>query len=333
MATLNSIDCSAILRNVGTGNCGFLPDVIMGAIFIPRGMTFNAEQIADWRNTLITLANADDKSQRIYPIGPFSDFTDNSEDTVYETTGYGDEAFVREGQYRWLFRLGKANMCLHSALATFINKEGQFDLLLWDKTNAVLGTTVQDANGRDVLGGFTLGSIGRPKMNMATGSTKAQSWIRVTLVDESQFNATPGIVVESDSPFNMTATLKGLIDIKLGDVTPVGAGAGSKSITLVAGCGSQNLAEMFPTELADFNLYTATNVATGLVIPVTAATINGGIVTLTLNAASPNYPSGTGKIRIGMVEPSELADAGLEDPDGTRYEAGTVVVTAASPTT
>lgn len=333
MATLNSIDCSSVIRNVGTGDCGFMPGVIMGIIFIPRGMTFNAAQIADWRNTLVTFTNSDDKSQRIYPIGPFSDFTDNSEDTVYETQGYGDEDFVREGQYRWLFRLAKPSICLHTALSTFINKQDQFDALLWDKSNATIGTTKQDADGRDVLGGFDLGSINRPKMNMATGSTNAQSWVRITLTDESQFNATPGIVIESDSPFNMTSTLQGLIDIKLGNVTPVGAGAGSKSITLIAGCGSQNLAEMFATELADFNLYTATNVATGLNIPITAATINGGIVTLTLNAASPNYPAGSGTIRIGMVAPSELADAGLETPGGIRYEAGTVVVTAASPTT
>lgn len=334
MATLNTIDCSSILRNVGTVGCGFLPDVIRGGIFIPKGMTLNAAQIADLRNTLVTLANTDDQTQRIYPFGPFSDFTDNSEDTVYETTGYGDELFVREGQYRWQFRFKDANMCQHTALGTFTNRQDSFDLLLWDKTNAILGTTKQDAEGNDVLGGFALSSINRLKMVLNSGSAVAQSWIRVTLADESEFNSRPGIVIESDAPFSLDSTLKGLIDVKLTNVTPVGAGAGVKSIVAMAGCGGQNFGQLYATELADFNLYTATNVATGASIPVTAATVTPeGVIQLTLNSASPDYPAGTGKIRIGMVAPSALAAEDIETPDGARYEAGTVIVTAASPTT
>lgn len=334
MATLNSIDCSSVLRNVGGVSCGFMPDVIMGVIFIPKGMTFNAAQIADWRNTLVSLANSDNPSQRIFPIGPFTDFTDNSEDTVRETTGYGDELFVREGQYRWQMRLAKANMCLHTALSTFINKEDSFDMLLWDKTSAVIGTTKQDEFGRDVLGGFALASLERPKLTLPTGSTKAQSWIRVTLQDESELNARPGIVIEYDSPFNMTSALKGLIDVKLSDVTPPSAGAGVKHIAAMAGCGAQNLAELFETELADFSLFTATNVATNAPIAITAATVANGVIELALDTLDPNYPSsGTGKIRIGMVAPSVLAAADIETPEGSRYEAIPVMVTAATPTT
>lgn len=329
MATLNGLSCGSSILNTGIVSCTFDLKEVIGSILIPKGKTYTKEEIATWQASLIADANADAKKERIYPIGRFEAITDNSEDAVSETLGYGGQYFLRDGQYRFQFRVLNGSKCFHTQLRSFTGQENKFDILFVDKQQAVMGTIVIDkTTGEPTLGGYTLSQIYVPKVKFPDGSAGAMYLINFILADESQLNDRFGFVKEETEPFDVLKEVLGMLDISLQNLTPSGATAGTKTIALLSGCGSQSLVDLFATELAAPSLWKVTNAATGGDITVTSVTAAASGFILVLDTSDTDYPTGTQQLSITLVTPSALAAADVVSPEGNKFEAQTIKIAA-----
>lgn len=329
MATINGLSCGSSILNTGVPACTFDPKEIIGAILIPKGKRFTASDVDNFKSTLISLANADDKKTRIYPIGRFEAITDNSEDVVSQTLGYGSEYSIRDGQYRVQFQVVNGSKCFHTQLRSFKGQENRFDVLFIDKQQAIMGTIVIDStSGEPTLGGYDLSQIYVPKMKFADGSNMAMYEIKFSLTDEAQLNDRFGFVLESDEPFDVLKEVLGILDVNLQNLTPSGATAGEKTIATMSGCGGQSLVDLFATELASPSLWVVKNASTGGDVTVTAVTAVAAGFKLTLDTSDTDYPTGTQKLSIALAAPSVLSAADVVSPEGNTFESQTIKIPA-----
>jgi len=329
MATINGLNCGSNILNTGIPACTFDPKEFIGAILVPKGKRFTASEVADWQNTLQTLANADDKKTRIYPIGRFVAVTDNSEDVVNETLGYGDEFAIRDGRYKWTFRVKNGSKCFHTQLRSFKGQENKFDVLFIDKQQAVMGTIIIDqTTGEPTLGGYDLSQIYVPKAKIADGSNSAMYEINFNLADEGQFNDRFGFVLETDQPFDVLKSVLGMLDVSIQNLTPSGAPAGTKTLALLSGCGSAALVDLFATELSSPSLWVVKNASTGAAITITSVTPSSVGFVLVLSTSDPDYPTGGQQLAISLAAPSVLATADVISPEGNKFESQTIKIAA-----
>lgn len=320
MAELNVITCvqsGAGASNTGVGSCTFDPKEIIGALLVPKGLSLSNSEVVDLKETLISLANEDDRSKRVFPIGTFVELEDGSEDEQTEEFGYGVSKVTREGTYILSFRFTNGGKCLHSKLRAFNGAEDSYDVIFVDRQQALLGTMVEK-DGEPALGGYALEELYVPKMTFSDGSASTGYWIRFTLADVAEVNDRFGFVLPAPQDvFNVIRTVRGMIDIVLRAGT-TSLSTGEVTVTALANCGSTNIAELFGQELNDTSLWIVT--APLGVVAITSVSVIDGKFELVLDTSDSNYPSANDVISIKLDEPSSLETAGLVSPEGSLFE-------------
>lgn len=313
MALLNTIACATDVKNTGFGTCVVDPKKIVGAIEIPRGKVFTPAELADFPATIKALIAAASKTDRAFPVGGFQAVTDNSEEPVFQTLGYGTPAPVRDGNYVWIFQYLKGGICLSNALRSR-NGGAAGDFLFYDDQGLIIGTRVETSTA----GTFGLGGVpvdvfyAYPwKVNDGTNVTS----YRVQFVFQP-FYINEGLGFIKEPGFN-PATLMGLQNINL--VQQGASAAGVSQIKALTGCAQTNLFSQFQTELTSAALWKAYNLLNGNEIAITSVTANVGLeaFTVTLDTADPDYPaSATDKVRIQLVDTAALAAADIVGYEG-----------------
>ncbi len=101
-------------------------------------------------------------------------------------------------------------------------------------------------------------------------------------------------------------------NVGLTNVTPGGASVGVFTFALSGGCGTDNLAKLYPVIMANVARYTFKNTATQAAITITSVALNatGDAFVFTLNTADPDYPTPPATIDFNLVAVSTLATAG-----------------------
>jgi hypothetical protein len=252
MEGINKIFCGSDVKNTGVCECFFNPDLLEGAIAVPRSLVLTEEQLSDANiaATMQSLIQAASKNQRIYPWAQFVTFTDSTEDDTVQTFGYGGTRRVREGNYNWFFQFTDGGVNLSNALRSFNGLTGKYRFLFLDfGQNTIIGTSRRDADGNWGLGGIPMQDFKTRSWRPADGTN--------TTVYGTDFSFKPSYINENIA-FKKVSTdslllseLVGLEDIKLIIAEVDGD---TLTVTAESDCGSTDMYDDYADE---FNTATA----------------------------------------------------------------------------
>lgn len=299
----NQLVCYNEYGNTGRPFCEEDLGPIYGGIFAPKRRVFTRDEIADIEQTLNDGAIEDLASQRLFFVGPYDDLSPSGTDPVKETFNLsGRVRRVRRGTIGRDLTVATGGWWMNTAHMNALDgKPGQYSLLEIYKSDSgfkIVGTTKDDANGRDGLGGFDLSDLTVGDYTAGNGQTGDKWIVSYQLADESQWNKRHATV---DIDFNPLESIQGLQTVEIENVTPLSAGTASH-IRLVLSAGGVNLKDVYGAALAQTGVYDIIDVATGnpvVVSAVSAATDDYYDLTLT---------SGTGKtVIVRGKAPSVLA--------------------------
>lgn len=311
MAELNKLNCGTSKANTGYGDCVLNFGKIIGAIEVPFDLVLTQTELSDLQKTLIDLIQADSKGKRIYPFPTFEAITDNSQDPTLQSLGYGSQQVVKDGNYNWVFQYINGALCVSNKLRTHSNSYGKF--LFFDDKNVLFGTTGYTNTGIKGISGITM-DVFYPFPWKANDGTNVTSFRVLFDFKSPQVNEYLAYV---QADFNLT-TLMGLENAILSVLS--GPTTGVVQIGVSTGCSQENLYDELGADLAVSNLWAAYNDATGVAIPITSVAVNNGLkgYTVTLDTADPAYVAvtATGKIRLELVGPTELAAADITGFEG-----------------
>lgn len=297
MEGFNKIFCGQDAKNTGICDCFFDPKLIVGAILVPRNKVFTEDELLDAnvQATLEALIEAT-KKNRIFPIQGFVAITDNSEEPVEQTYGYGTIEPVRDGNYNWVFGFRKGGINLSNALRTFNGQTSKYAVIFIESQNHLLGTTRKDVNGDNGLAGIPLEVLFTYPWKANDGSNLASY--------RTKFNFLPIYINENIAFKKVSVTsyvlqeLVGLADIELSLLDGSGT---ALTIGADTDCGSTNLYDLYADEFENEEAWEAED-ADGAAIVVNSATKNEDLKGWDLEFASAPAV-------VRMAAPATLADA------------------------
>lgn len=309
MATLNQVVCQSVLRNTGYGSCVLDIGRMKGAFRVPKGKIFLEGELANLQVALTEGTLAASKSQRIFPLHGFETATDNSEDTVYQTMGYGKQVPVRDGNYRWTFQYLDGGMCLSMALRSF-NFQAS-DWLFYDDKFQLFGWRKSENGVNYGIAGVPL-TFHANKFKVHDGANVTQYTVYFD-IDSYYLNDALGFV-KADFPLSDIVGLQNIVLRQTGVSV-----AGVSQIQALTSCDYSNLYDLYSTQLASASLWTATNAVTGNAITITsvAANPNSQAFTITLSTSDTDYPAtASGQVIINLVNPTLLDQANVTGFEG-----------------
>lgn len=297
MEGFNKIFCGQDAKNTGICDCFFDPKLIVGAILVPRNKVFTQEELLD-ANVQATFEALieETKKNRIFPVQGFVAITDNSEEPVEQTYGYGTIEPVRDGNYNWVFGFRKGGINLSNALRTYNGQTSKYAVIFIESQNHLLGTTRKDINGDNGLAGIPLEVLFTYPWKANDGSNLASYRIK--------FNFLPIYINENIAFKKVSVTsyvlqeLVGLADIELGLLDGSGT---ALTIGAETDCGSTNLYDLYADEFANEEAWEAED-EDGASIAVTSAVKNDDLKGWDLVFASAPAV-------VRMAPPATLADA------------------------
>lgn len=308
---LNQFSCLDAFGNTGISKCSLIPKHMVGLFIVPLSFVItpaNAQTPATLQAFLEAAAQSPVKSERIFPVHNFEGFTDNSEDTVTETTGYGTPIPLRDGNYSWQFRFIQGGLCLLKQLQKFNGQS--VAVLLYDADGVLYGYSTTAG-----LKGVPLAAFFAPKWT-GTDSTTVANFLLTISMAARYLNKFLGFYKNDD--FN-PGEIIGLQDV---NIEPTGTQTVTVlNVLALAGCGGENIYELFSTELASGPLWEVRNAATGALLTITSVVANPATqgFTITLSAARP------GAVTVNLAPVDDLSGAGI-----TGFEGAQAYIPAAS---
>lgn len=291
---LNQFNCIEAFGNTGIGRCALIPSYIVGMIIVPNNFLITEANSVNLQTFMDDAAKNPSKPNRIFPIHNFVGLTDNSEDVVTESLGYGYTVPIRDGNYSWTFRFIQGGVCLLKALQSY--NGSNVTVLFYDSNGVVYGRNT--ANG---LMGVPLISFFAGKWTLTDSTTVATFAVTVTF-EPKYLNQDLGFI--KDEAFTASDVI-GLQDV---NINAVGAQTATiLSVSATAACGGENLFDLYSDELADGALWDVRNGSTGAALTVTSVAANAvnKTFTITLSAARTNATI------VGLAGTDVLEAAGI----------------------
>lgn len=320
MANVTYTNCYSVTPNTGIAKCNVDPGLLQGFIMIPKGTRYTAAQLPTLVQILSDAALKNGALTRVYPIGPFVNVTDNSTDTVTESTDYGYAEIVRDGTYSWMGRTAYGGTCLYRALRKFQGKQDMFDFIGVFKNQLLLTYAPNLTTGAPEYKGIAPSLIRVPNFKIAVGNTATQYWFEIQVFDAGQISDNFAFVQTDTSPLS---NITGISNVDIQNSATFNASpAGSIDVLPVVECDASSLVTAYGSTWNNALLWTATNDATGAPITITGVSIVNGKYRIQTDTTDPDYPAVNGKIRLTAAGPSVLYAAGI-----IGYETNTVIVT------
>jgi hypothetical protein len=308
---LNNFPCALLGSNTGFGTCVVDFKNITDAFIVPAGTSFSQTETltpAAFLTALIAATSAV-KASRLYPIHNLAEINDGSEGPVTEKLGYGAELNVRDGSFKWGFRILKGGFCLSKALRAF--NDMNVDVFFVDADGLVIGQRNVASDGTVTFGGIPQYQVYQAPLKINDGSKNT--------IYMQNFSF-PGNVFDSFGGVQLTpvdvAMVVGLQPIYLYGATR------STNVSVVKGtigCVGDDLGTTLGATLADVDLWTVTDAVTGntyaTITSVSYSTTNK-TYTITVPTADPAYNAGNPVIL-------SLAAASVLDAAGLHYESNT----------
>lgn len=252
---LNYFPCALLGANTGVGSCYLDIKNVVGAIVVPSGTQFTAANTLTPAAFITALAAATVavKASRAYPIHAFGEIKDGSEAAVSEKLGYGVELIVRDGTYKWAFRILKGGFCLSKALRQFNSMN--VDVFFVDATGLIFGQRVVSSTGTVSFGGVPQYQIYQEPFKLNDGSKNTIYMQNFSFPGNSFDNL--GAVQLQESDFENVLGLQNITFTSATRSTNVSTVKG------VAGCIGADLGATFGSGLAVAALWTYQDAVTG----------------------------------------------------------------------
>lgn len=311
MANLNNIVCISG-GNTGKPDCGFNPKNVVMAFLTHKSKTFADADLApaSLEATLQAAIVASGKD-RIYPVQPFAQFDDKSEEAKMATHGYGDKEFTGDGKYHWQFRILKGSVCYQKNLRKH-NYRSDLRAIFVDREWNVFGTLTSEGE----LAGMKLSDFFADKVKLSNGSDPSIYTVDFVLTDPTELMDAPAFV---KATFNVLDSCQGILDVTL---TAGTLASGSIKVTAAKTIGGKSMYDDYADELAAAGAWVLTKAAAPVTISGVAkdAAIEGWTVTFT----------GTGVHKLTMADPATLASLGVGGAPDAYYESDILTVTVPS---
>lgn len=309
MAILNQTSCQTQRGNTGLGKCNFNPDLIKFILAVPKGTTWDADDLADIQSVIAAGLIADAYSSRFHLFGPFEAIEDQSEDRQVQTLGYGTRITTRDEQYSWMFQVLDGYMCGHKNALKFKYSQGGYDYIFIDNSNNYMCTFTSDATtGATLTKGITFTEFYVPNWKPKDGTNENVFRIGITVANAKQMNEN---LVNFNTDFYI-GDLPRIQDVELQSISAL-TGTGEVNIAISGGCGGNNLVEDYLTALVTSGNFTVQNAATGGAITVTSWAVAGTspnrYAALNMDSADTDYPSSGGQVVVDLAAPSVLIAA------------------------
>lgn len=260
MEGLNKIFCGSDTKNTGICECFFDPKLITGAALVPLSRVFTSTELLD-ANIQATFEAAvlAASAARIQPFGPFETLTDNTEDPVRQTFGYGTVKTVREGRYNWAFQFLNGGLNLSNALRTYNGLIGKYGVILFESQNTVIGTSRKDANGDWGLAPIRLSDLYQRPWRPSDG-TNVTNYTWEISFDPVYINEKIAFKKVSFDSY-LLAELVALEDVKLNWIDEGTEGGAEVTVGAETDCGSTNFYDLYDDELAQVGAWIVKNSA------------------------------------------------------------------------
>lgn len=302
---LNNFPCALLGANTGFGSCTLDFKNIVAAAIVPAGTTFTQANTLTPTAFLTALAAATVavKSARLFPIHAFGEIKDGSESAVEEKLGYGASLNVRDGAFKWGFRILRGGFCLSKSLRAFNNMA--VDVFFIDSTGLVIGQKIVSSAGVVSFGGVPQYQAYQEPLKINDGS-KNTIYMQDFSFPGNVFDNFGGVQLGSGD-FD---TIQGLQGVALY--------SGGARVTVASkvkgyfGCGGADLGSTYGTTLNVTNLWAVQDSVSGNTIAVTGVTYSASTFTytVTVDVSDPNYVAGNPVI-ISLAAASVLDAAGL----------------------
>jgi len=307
MSILNLLNCQTGYGNTGVPDCFVDLKKIKYLILTPSNFKLSAAQLATEALTKAALqaATIAAPSSRIFPIGPFVDIADNSEETQFETTGYGDRFPIRDGDYNWKLHYKTGAMCLMRELRKLNGRDWKGYIV--DVEDQLFGQSIGGELYPIDLNYYA------EKMNTPTGDTSSKYMIDVNIPNPEQLADSFGFVKLS---FPFGTQIKGILNVQLEVLSATTAGVNVKA---VLGCSKTDLYDTYDDDLADTDLWVIGSGATVTAVTKQTAT-KSWLVAAVLSGADT----------VSLATPAVLATEGVGAAPGNGLESNVVSFDAGS---
>jgi hypothetical protein len=313
---LNNFPCALLGGNTGFGSCTIDFKTIVGAIIAPTGLSYSAAQTATSAAFIAALNTATSavSALRAFPIHSFAEIKDNSEAAVTEKLGYGAELTVRDGSFRWGFRILRGGFCLSKALRQFNNMN--VDVFFVDASGLVIGQKNVSATGVISFGGIQQYQAYQEPLKVPDGS-KGSIYMQNFSFPGNVFDTFGGVQLGAND-------FAGILGLQTVVLASGGARVANVSLAIAAfSCGGGDLGAIYPTQLNVPALWRIQDSVTGNFYNVgsgitsVAYSALTGIFTITANAADPAY--NVGNPVIISLAPASILDAATLHIEGTSF--------------
>lgn len=287
--------------NTGVGSCWNDVGVPRGIIFVPKGKTYTTTSISAFIAAFLPDLLADDPTQRAYPVQNIVEVTDSTTKPNVQTfPGDGSQIIAGENAYTMQYRWYDGGFCLHYSLRQSKGQTKAFFII--DSKGQLIGTD----GGTDLIKGITGYNYTEP-FTWATTNAAVATYQTMLSFRPEQVNENMALLDFSENGgLGYLSSLNGLFNV---DITQAAAPTAT-TVTVkaqVMGCDSQDLYELYSTDLAVPGAWNVTNAATGGTIVVSgvakSATYAGWVLTLTAaNGLTVN---------VSLAGPTELDVLGV----------------------
>ncbi len=304
MEGINKIFCGSDVKNTGICECFFTPELLTGAILVPKGKVFTEDELKDAviQATLETAVMAE-QSLRIYPFQPFEAITDSSEAPTKQTFGYGTVKTVREGKYVWAFQFLNGGLNLSNALRTFNHLIGKYAVIFLESQNTFIGTSKKDVNNEWGIAGVPLSDLYTAPWKPSDGSNVTVYMIEFTM-DPIYLNQRIAFKRVSFDSY-LLAELAGLEDVKLSELEDVVEGSTEATIGAETDCGSTNFFDLFAAEIAQVTAWVVKK-SDGTIVTVSGVVQNTVLKGWDITISGETFEDGD---TIELADPEVLAAA------------------------
>jgi hypothetical protein len=223
--TINGVDCAIELKGTGLPACvqelgnpvGFFKTSINWS-FDPETETFDLSYI----QTQIQNGN-------FVPFLESFNFTDNSEETVFQTSQSGNESKVRSGKAKVQFDFQKG-LCWHTSAYTH-NKSQLSIIYIW--SNGVFGVNYNETTG--LVKGQRANYLDVGTFTNNDGTNQFTTPIMIQFRNTDEYNANMATIKATDFTLD---DIKGAIDVTIKVPTPPVDTENTIQFTAFAGCNS-----------------------------------------------------------------------------------------------
>lgn len=302
-----NLSCAPRIGNTNPGNCNLNLKNAVALLFTPAGTSIAVSELDDFMTTADTNLHEDSKYKRWYLVKGIKGVEKNNIEASVQTWGDGSTVETRDERVGRSYQFD--NLCLFTLLSSFKGLHDLFDVWVIYAGNVIQGTKGPLLDGEETVSGFDPSILNVSQYDEAMNETQAMFTAGFQLATAEEwrnmvvFQPTNGILVKD---------LSGLQTINLQWIKQDPHVPGTYHISARVSCGSTNMGEVFPTELASIALWKAVDAKTKIEITISGVTVSPlGNFIIALSTVDPEYTAAT-HIQISTVAPSALAAANLE---------------------